>query len=37
MTVAEMEERMSNSEFVRWAVYYGRQNQRRELDSKGRR
>ena len=34
MTVVEMEERMSNDEYVRWNIYYARQAQRRELDQK---
>lgn len=34
MTVAEMEERMSNAEFVRWSIYYGRRAQERELAEK---
>jgi hypothetical protein len=34
MTVEEMRERMSNEEFVRWSVYYGRKAQREELAAK---
>lgn len=34
MTVGELEARMSNREFVEWAMYYARQAQRRELDEK---
>ena len=34
MTVEEMRERMSNEEFVRWSVYYGRKAQREELAMK---
>ncbi len=40
MTVEEMRERMSNQEFVRWSIYYGRKSQREELamkQAKGRR
>jgi hypothetical protein len=40
MTVEEMRERMSNEEFVRWSVYFGRKAQREELamkQAKGRR
>lgn len=33
MTVAELEATMSNGEFVHWAVYYGRKNQRAQLDA----
>jgi hypothetical protein len=32
MIVAEMEARMPNHEFVKWAVYYGRQAQAAELE-----
>jgi len=32
MTVAEMQHRMSNEEYVAWTVYYGRQAQREELE-----
>lgn len=32
MTVAELRERMSNEEFQRWGVYYGRLAQRQELE-----
>jgi hypothetical protein len=31
MTVAEMQDRMSGDEFMRWSVYYGRKAQRDEL------
>lgn len=34
MTVGEMRERMSNAEFVRWSVYYGRKAQSAELEAK---
>lgn len=34
MTVEEMRERMSNEEFVRWGVYFGRKAQREELAMK---
>jgi hypothetical protein len=34
MTVDEMRERMSNEEFVRWSVYFGRKAQREELEMK---
>lgn len=33
MTVAELENTMSNDEFVRWAVYHGRRAQRDELNA----
>jgi hypothetical protein len=32
MTVADLEARMPNAEFVRWGVYLGRQAQRRQLE-----
>lgn len=32
MTVAEMNERMSNAEFVEWRVYHARRAQRQELE-----
>jgi hypothetical protein len=32
MTVADIEETMSNDEFVRWAVYYGKKRQREQLE-----
>lgn len=32
MTVAEMHERMSNAEYVRWNTYYARQAQQAELE-----
>lgn len=32
MTVAEMRDRLSNDEYVRWSVYYARKNQRAELE-----
>jgi hypothetical protein len=35
MTVGRLEREMSNIEFVRWAVYYGRKAQREELARKG--
>lgn len=31
MTVAEMRERMSNGEYIRWAVYHGRRVQDAEI------
>lgn len=31
MTVGEMRQRMSNDEWGRWAIYYGRMAQRQEL------
>lgn len=31
MTVAELEERMSNLEFTEWAVFYGRRIQDQEI------
>lgn len=31
MTVGELRSRMSADEFLRWAVYFGRKAQRREL------
>lgn len=34
MTVDEMRERMSNLEYVRWQVFYGRKAQREELEAK---
>ena len=34
MTVARLEAEMSNREFVEWAMYYARRNQRRELAEK---
>ncbi|GAA2543654.1 hypothetical protein GCM10010210_12920 [Pseudonocardia hydrocarbonoxydans] len=34
MTVADLEGRMSNREFVEWAMFYARRNQRRELAEK---
>ena len=34
MTVADMEERMSNAEFVGWRIYYARRAQQRELAQK---
>lgn len=32
--VEEMEQRMSNQEFVRWSIFYARQAQRRDLAEK---
>jgi hypothetical protein len=29
--VAELEERMSNAEFVRWSRYFAREGQRRQV------
>lgn len=34
MTVADMRARMSQDEYVRWGVYYGRKAQREELELK---
>lgn len=34
MTVGELRERMSNEEFVRWSIYYGRKAQAAELEAK---
>jgi hypothetical protein len=34
MTVREMQERMSNQEYVEWCMYHGRKAQREELASK---
>jgi hypothetical protein len=34
MTVTELEQRMSNAEFVRWMVYHGRRAQDQELAMK---
>jgi hypothetical protein len=34
MTVAELGERMSNAEFVQWAMWHARKAQRRELAEK---
>lgn len=34
MTVADMEARMPNSEFVGWSMYFARQAQRREVEQK---
>jgi len=31
MTVGELRERMSNDEWMRWGVYYGRLGQMRQL------
>jgi hypothetical protein len=31
MTVAELRERMSGDEFLRWQVYFGRKAQRAQL------
>jgi hypothetical protein len=35
MTVAELRERISNQEFVRWGVYYGRKAQQQQLAGGG--
>ena len=35
MTVARLEAEVSNAEYVRWGVYFGRQAQRTELKAKG--
>jgi hypothetical protein len=32
MTVAELRERMSNDEYMRWSVYYARRGQQAELE-----
>jgi len=32
MTVARLKTEMSNDEYVRWGVYYGRKAQREELE-----
>lgn len=34
MTVAEMNERLSNQEFVEWAMYHARKAQKEELAAK---
>lgn len=34
MTVWDLRRRMSNGEFVRWRVYYGRLAQEQDLDQK---
>lgn len=34
MTVARLRQEMSNAEFVRWDVYYGRLAQQQELAAK---
>ena len=34
MTVAELQERMSNAEFVEWQAFYARKAQRREMAEK---
>lgn len=34
MTVAELENTMSNGEFVRWSIYYAKKAQRQELERK---
>lgn len=31
MTVADLQQRMSGAEYVRWGVYYGRKAQRDEM------
>jgi guanylate kinase len=31
MTVAELEERISNREFIEWAIFYGRRLQDQEI------
>lgn len=36
MTVAQLRERMSNDEFMRWGVYYSRKAQKQELAMKAR-
>ena len=35
MTVEALRDNMDNDEFIRWAVYFGREQQRRELAMKG--
>lgn len=32
MTVADLQERMSNAEYLGWSVYYARKAQREELE-----
>lgn len=34
MTVGELKERMSNQEYVEWAMYHARKAQKEELQSK---
>jgi len=34
MTVADLEERMSNAEYVNWTMYYAKQAQQQELERK---
>lgn len=34
MTVGEMQERMSNAEFVAWTAFHARKGQRQELEQK---
>jgi hypothetical protein len=36
MTVTRLRGEMPNSEFVQWAVFYGRKAQRQEIESKKR-
>lgn len=31
MTVADLRERLSNDEYMRWTIYYARKAQRQEL------
>lgn len=33
MTVAQLREQMSNDEYMRWSVYYGRIAQRQQLEA----
>lgn len=33
MTVGELEDTMSNDEFVRWSIYYARKRQREQLEA----
>jgi hypothetical protein len=33
MTVGQMQAEMSNAEYVRWGVYYGRKAQRAEMEA----
>ena len=33
MTVAQLLAEMSNDEYMRWYVYYGRKNQRQEMST----
>lgn len=35
MTVTTLRATMDNDEFIRWAIYFGREQQRKELAAKG--